>query len=98
LGCRFFFQQTRTEIDVKFPNLSGGTGDPKAGIAAKGTIDGYGWLNSIYNIAKDGIFTKPEYSPIESVLQSGLYEIFTYLSWKNACGQFDKRYSDLNSK
>ena len=97
MGCRFFFEQVRTRVADQFPNLSGG-GDAKAKRAAKGTIDGYGWLNSVYRIAKDGIFTKGEMSPIESVLNTQLDEILTYLSWQNACGKFEEILAEINKK
>tara|TARA_B110000444_G_C18588723_1_gene477438 strand:+ start:103 stop:405 length:303 start_codon:yes stop_codon:yes gene_type:complete len=98
MGCRFFFEQVRAEIDDKFPNLSGEGGNAKAKIATKGTIDGYGWLNSLYDIAKDGIFTKDNQSAVESVLVTNLYEILTYLSWKSACNSYEEKLNDINKK
>ncbi len=98
MGCRFFFVQTRKHIDDRFPNLSSEGGDAKARLAAKGTIDGYGWLNTLYDVAKEGVFTLDGYNPVNSVLVTNLYEILTYLSWKNACNMYEKKYSDLNKK
>ena len=66
--------------------------------AAEGTISGYGWLNSLYEIAKENMFTLPEHSPINSVLLTDLYEVLTYLSWKNAVAQYEKIYNDLHKK
>jgi hypothetical protein len=97
LGCRFFFEQVRTRIDDQFPNLKGG-GNAKAARAAKGTIDGYGWLNSVYRVAAEGIFTKGNESAVDSVLNAKLDEILTYLSWKNACTKFDEILNELNKK
>jgi hypothetical protein len=37
-------------------------------------------------------------SPIESVLNTDLYEILTYLSWKSACSQFEEVLSEINKK
>ena len=98
MGHRFFFGQTREKINGQFPNLSETGGDAKAARAAKGTIDGYGWLNSLYDVAKDGIFTLPTQNPVNSVLLTGLYEILTYLSWKNACSKYQRDYNKLNRK
>jgi hypothetical protein len=98
LGCRFFFDQVRAGIDNQFPNLSGGSGDAVGARAAKGTIDGYGWLNSVYRIAADGIFTHNSKSAVQSVLDTKLYEILTYLSWKNACGRFDEIVNEIQKK
>ena len=98
MGCRFFFDAARKSIDENFPNLSSSGGDSKAKIAAERTIAGYGWLNSVYDVAKHGIFTLPTESPLNSVLLTELYEVLTYLSWRNACGDYEKTYADLNKK
>ena len=98
MGCRFFFAQTREYIAEQYPNLYSDSGDPKARIASKGTIDGYGWLNTLYEVAKEGLFTLPTENPVNSVLLTDLYEVLTYLSWKNACGTYEKKYNDLNKK
>ena len=98
MGYRFFFVSTREQIDELFPNLSKTGGDPKAAAAAKGTIDGYGWLNSIYDLAKDGVFTKQPYNAINSVLITNLYEVLTYMSWKSACGEYERLYNKMNRK
>lgn len=98
MGCRFFFDSARKLIDESFPNLSSSGGDSKAVRAAEHTISGYGWLNSLYDLAKTGIFTLPQHNPVNSVLLTDLYEVLTYLSWKNACTQYEKMYNDLNKK
>ena len=93
-----FFDSSRKLIDDKFPNLSKGTEDAFEKIAAQGTIDGYGWLNSLYDVAKEGIFTKPEETPLNSVLSSDLHQVLTYLSWKRACTDYEKTYNELMNK
>ena len=98
MGCRFFFDRAREFINNKFPNLSKPGGDHKAKIAAKGTIDGYGWLNSLYNVAKEGVFNLPNETPIESVLKANLYQVLTYLSWERACSDYEKEYMKLTDK
>ena len=98
MGCRFFFDQTRKLVNDKFPNLSKGGSDRQAKIAAKGTIDGYGWLNSLYDLAKENVFKLPEENNIESVLKTNLYKVMTYLSWKKACSDYEKHYNELISK
>ena len=97
MGCRFFFVSARTVINDKFPNLSQG-GDAKAKTAAKGTIDGYGWLNTVYDVAKENLFTIPGERPLDSVLLTDLYEILTYVSWKSACTTYEKEYTKLMRK
>ena len=95
-----FFDQVRTKINNMFPNLSGGDGEgsAKARIAAKGTIDGYGWLNTVYDTAKEGVFTKPTDTPLSSVLNTNLYEILTYLSWKSAYADYETQINELTNK
>ena len=98
MGCRFFFTQTREHINERFPNLAEESGDGRLKIAARGTINGYGWLNTLYDVAKEGIFTLPDQSPVNSVLLTNLYEVLTYLSWKNAVMTFEKQYQELMKK
>ncbi len=98
MGCRFFFDSARKFIDGKFPNLNKGTTDTQAKVAAKGTIDGYGWLNSVYDLAKDGIFTLPTETPLDSVMKTDLYTVLTYLSYKRASSDYEQTYSDLVNK
>lgn len=98
MGCWFFFDSARKLIDDTFPNLADSGADGKAIRAAEGTINGYGWLNSLYDIAKAGIFTLPTHNPVNSVLLTDLYEVLTYLSWRNACTSYERIYNDLNKK
>jgi len=55
-------------------------------------------LNSLYEVAKDNVFTVTDYNPIDSVLQSNLYEVLTYLSWKAAGNEFERKLNELHSK
>ena len=98
MGCRFFFAQARESIHESYPNLYTDSGDAKARLASKGTVDGYGWLNTLYDIAKEGLFTLPSQNAVNSVLLTDLYEILTYMSWKNACTAYNKKYSELAKK
>ena len=93
----FFFDSSSQHIEQKYPNLKGGKRDA---IAKKvsGIIAGYGWLNSIYEIAKDNIFTKQPYNAIESVEEAGVYEVLTYMSWKTAQADYKYEYKKLADK
>ena len=53
-------------------------------------MEGYGWLNTLYDVARDGIFTKPSMNAVESVLKENLYTIFTYISFKTAENEFQE--------
>ena len=49
----------------------------------------YGWLNTLYDVAKTGLFTRQPNNPIDSVRQTSLYEVFTFLSWKSANNEYE---------
>jgi uncharacterized protein (DUF433 family) len=81
-------------IKSKFPNLYGkstGTGKKISHI-----LDEYGWLNSIYDIARDGIFTKGwKYNAVESVEETEVWDILTYMSWKSANQEYKNKYQEI---
>ena len=49
----------------------------------------YGWLNTLYDVAKTGLFTRQPDDAIDSVRNTNLYVVFTYLSWKTAQNEYD---------
>lgn len=49
----------------------------------------YGWLNTLYDVAKTGLFTSNQMNAVESVKAENLYTIFTYLSWKSASVEYE---------
>ena len=86
-----------SSIKSKLPNLYG----QSEGVGKKIShiLDEYGWLNSIYDIAKDNIFTKGwKYSAVESVEESEVWEILTYMSWKSAQAEYKNKYQELANK
>ena len=52
-------------------------------------MSGYGWLNTLYDVAKTGLFTEPPMNAINSVKNQNVWEVFTYLSWKTASNEFE---------
>ena len=52
-------------------------------------MEGYGWLNTLYDVAKTGLFTEQPVNAINSVRQQNVYNVFTYLSWKTASNEFE---------
>jgi len=51
----------------------------------------------LYALAKDGVFTHSGLSPIDSVKSTNLYKVLTFLSWKQACGDYEAAYrEDIN--
>tara|TARA_R100001443_G_scaffold111411_1_gene124174 strand:+ start:4492 stop:4719 length:228 start_codon:yes stop_codon:yes gene_type:complete len=49
----------------------------------------YGWLNTLYDVAKTGLFTEHPNNAIDSVRNQNLYVVFTYLSWKSANNEYE---------
>ena len=50
---------------------------------------GFGWLNTLYDLAGDGVFTKNPNNAIESVQQTNLYEVLTFVSFKTAKNEYE---------
>ncbi len=50
----------------------------------------YGWLNTLYDVAKTGLFTKYPDNAIDSVRNENLYVVLTYLSWKTANNEYNE--------
>tara|TARA_R100001163_G_C5048962_1_gene185929 strand:- start:102 stop:317 length:216 start_codon:yes stop_codon:yes gene_type:complete len=57
-------------------------------------MKGYGWANTLYDLATDGVFTKHPYNAIDSVMKTNLYEAFAYLSWKTARNEYESAVRD----
>ena len=98
MGVRFFFDAAKRKINKDFPNVFGegnrgrvGTG--KGRVSTVGLynkfIKPYGWLNSLYSLAEKGVFKKDGMNEIESVKETNLYKVFTYLSWTNAKNDYE---------
>lgn len=49
----------------------------------------YGWLNTLYDIALDGIFTRDGKDAVQSVKDEKLYKVLTFVSWKTAKNDYE---------
>lgn len=49
----------------------------------------YGWLNTLYDVAKTGLFTSQPNNAIDSVRFTNLYVVFTFISWKAANNEYE---------
>jgi|TARA_R100000734_G_scaffold12420_1_gene9173 hypothetical protein len=58
----------------------------------------YGWLNTLYDIALDGIFTNNGKDAIQSVKDEKFYKVMTYLSWKTSKSDFEMAVQEEQSK
>ena len=61
-------------------------------------IKSYGWLNSLYDIAKCGLFTTHPHNAVDSVRNENMWVIFTYLSWKTAQAEYESAVKESMHK
>jgi len=99
MGVRFFFEQAKSKISKDFPNVFGGGGSvSKSSVNTAGIYDKilkpYGWLNSLYQLSIDGIFTEKGKNSVESVKDKKLNKVLTYLSWKTAKNDYEVAVQD----
>tara|TARA_R110000751_G_scaffold154149_3_gene259151 strand:- start:1410 stop:1628 length:219 start_codon:yes stop_codon:yes gene_type:complete len=52
-------------------------------------MEGYGWLNTLYDVAASGLFTESQDNAINSVKKQNVYEVFTYISWTTAKNEYE---------
>ena len=98
MGVQFFFKHTKSKIEKSFPNVYGGNKSRTGGVDTRSLykkyIQPYGWLNSLYSLSKDGVFDVSGKNSIDSVKNTNLYKVLTYLSWKTAQADYEADVSD----
>lgn len=57
-------------------------------------IKPFGWLNSLYILAEKGVFKMDGKNGIESVKDTNLYKVMTYLSWITAKNEYESKVSE----
>ena len=57
-------------------------------------IKPFGWLNSLYILAEKGVFKMDGKNGIDSVKDTNLYKVMTYLSWITAKNEYESRVSE----
>ena len=67
-------------------------------VKTKGLMDIYikpfGWLNSLYILAEKGIFKTEGMNGVDSVKNTNLYKVMTYLSWITAKNEYESKVSE----
>ena len=67
-------------------------------VKTKGLMDVYikpfGWLNSLYILAEKGVFKMDGKNGIDSVKDTNLYKVMTYLSWITAKNEYESKVSE----
>lgn len=95
----FFFDSANRNLQQKYPLLYKKRGGNRFHNKTKHIIDGYGWLNTIYELAREGIFTKgTKHNAIECVENEQMDIIFTFLSWKSAQADYEVANAKLRNK
>ena len=99
MGVRFFFEQTNDQLAKRYPNVfREGNSKSIAVVKASKIMKPYGWLNTLYDIALDGIFTNNGKDAIQSVKDEKFYKVMTYLSWKTSKSDFEMAVQEEQSK
>jgi hypothetical protein len=98
LGVQFFFKHTKSKIDKSFPNIfrtrTTKTGEVRTEGEYKKFIKPYGWLNSLYSLAEKKVFDLEGKNSIDSVKETNLYKVLTYMSWQTATKDFESAIND----
>ena len=67
-------------------------------VKTKGLYDAYvkpfGWLNSLYMLAEKGIFKTEGLNGIDSVKNTNLYKVLSYLSWITAKNEYESKVQE----
>jgi len=67
-------------------------------VKTKGLMDIYikpfGWLNSLYILSEKGIFKTDGMNELDSVKNTNLYKVMTYLSWISAKNEYESKVSE----
>jgi len=54
----------------------------------------FGWLNSLYMLAEKKVFNVEGKNAIDSVKETNLYHVLTYLSWTTAKNTYESKVQE----
>ena len=57
-------------------------------------LEPFGWLNSLYMLAEKGVFKIKGRDGIDSVKDTNLYNVLTYLSWITAKNTYESKVQE----
>tara|TARA_R110001583_G_scaffold109747_3_gene258547 strand:+ start:2400 stop:2630 length:231 start_codon:yes stop_codon:yes gene_type:complete len=60
----------------------------------KAYITPFGWLNSLYMLAEKQVFNIQGKNAIDSVKETNLYNVLTYLSWITAKNTYENKVQE----
>lgn len=99
MGVQFFFEQTNDEVSKRYPNIFREGGSKSIAVTkASRIMKPYGWLNTLYDVALDGVFTQNGKDAMQSVKDEKLYKVLTYVSWKTSKADFELAVNEEQSK
>ncbi len=86
-------------MSERYPNVfRAGNSKSVAVVKASRIMKPYGWLNSLYDVAMDGLFTKDGKDAIQSVKDEKLYKVLTYIAWKTSKSDFEIAVKEESQK
>ena len=98
MGVRFFFDSAKQKIDSTFKYVFGEKRQSEMIVKTKSLYDIYvkpfGWLNSLYLLAEKGVFKTEGFNEIDSVKQTNLYKVLSYLSWITATNEYESKVQE----
>lgn len=98
MGVRFFFDSAKHKISQTFKYVFGEKRASEMIVKTKSLYDVYvkpfGWLNSLYMLAEKGVFKQDGMNGVDSVKNTNLYKVLSYLSWITATNEYESRVQE----
>lgn len=99
MGVQFFFDSSKQKINDTFPYIFGEQTTTTGGAVNtrglyKTYIAPFGWLNSLYMLADKQVFNVNGKNGIDSVKETNLYNVLTYLSWVTAKNTYESKVQE----
>ena len=98
MGVQFFFDSSKQKINDTFPFIFGEQTTSTGAVNTKGLyktyIEPFGWLNSLYMLAERAVFNIEGKNGIDSVKDTNLYNVMTYLSWITAKNKYESKVQE----
>ena len=93
-----FFDSAQRRLAETFKYIFGEKRESLMAVKTKSLFNIYikpfGWLNSLYVLAEKGIFNKEGLNGIDSVKNTNLYKVMTYLSWISAKNEYESKVTE----
>ena len=98
MGVRFFFDSAKLKISETFKYIFSEQRESEMIVKTKSLYNVYvkpfGWLNSLYMLAEKGVFKIEGMNGVDSVKNTNLYKVLSYLSWITAKNQYESKVQE----